>query len=1015
VLKKLLRPGLSYGEVFESIIHRKWLRHAAKFGFDPDPKEGSTFADEKPKLQVFNANEIRLAFRDLGIALQPDEVNIVVEAFDRDIKGGVNMQSLLKFTGHCGPRDDMDIRDRLQNLEPLWMRTDRKTGLANKPPSPTESRNISTGGRAVSKVKTEIQRRREILEQFNVNSGVEKDDSIACHLRQWMKDDGKILREKRARALEELLEKSKERRDEARLRKLLQQGSPPGAPSLYCAKPDDPDVKGTSLEESLPICWDLPEDSLVAFFSLEMSGAKGSRTQRNNIFREVFRDPPNPDKPFRYRVWIKNLDPGTSYTFRIRAFNGFGPGPFTWQTFTTQPARPKQPWVVGRTPRSVTVRWLKTEADLACEEVLNRLKSAFMEDRPVTRVSELEWLFSAQGQPLRAGASQEDPAIATSSQATVLKVWEWLRAQITELEYTPVAWDTILHLISVYKEVEEHSSRPCARPDRTQIMYKVEKCVSLAQDVWDPLFITRFGEACVNALEPGQPCRIRVVAVNDKKLLSRPSDSLVVTPFLEPPRAPEVVDVGSSHVVLRWPQPSALRSSRGKGLTEDTMIVNDWTATSTSKGGPISIQDFFRLNNNQRDDGSKIDSTKLGKLLEDYGVRATPRRIADALEQLGGKKTVDEKKFIEWWDSGKAYVEVRRTGGRSGEPRGTLCYEGRSSRCEVKGLHPNTAYRFTLQAFFPQAETLVSAPVRVVTAPAACSSPAVVKTVPSEVTVRWFPEKHGASRYVLEGRMVKALDALLDPASKIAEKKIKARSWRSLFEGKEFLTRVGVSRSATSAHGTSLYPNSVYDLRLVAVSADGQRSEPSAACRCRTLDPRVSRGDATLRPAKVNEAFSTECTGDLVLGDTVVFTEKLWVDAEGRLLPSDRTGSRRGRAMQPAAVATAAMVDIRRASQRKGQCIGERTIAGEVIFDSAYVADEAVGAERDFTHRWFRIKVLWSTVSSADLEHCLLKRDSTVERQEQGLYDFEIFRAEWVHEDHRKKAEVKGGGGLGCA
>ncbi len=67
---------------------------------------------------------------------------------------------------------------------------------------------------------------------------------------------------------------------------------------------------------------------------------------------------------------MSDLVPGTTYTFRIRGVNGYGPGEFVYKTFTTYPAAPPVPRIIKVTSSSVTLRWLlspfflKRQADL---------------------------------------------------------------------------------------------------------------------------------------------------------------------------------------------------------------------------------------------------------------------------------------------------------------------------------------------------------------------------------------------------------------------------------------------------------------------------------------------------------------------------------------------------------------------------------------------------------------------------------------------------------------------------
>ena len=80
-------------------------------------------------------------------------------------------------------------------------------------------------------------------------------------------------------------------------------------------------------------------------------------------YREVYKDPPDAREmePFRMCYRMKGLQPATSYLFRIRGFNGFGPGEYTYCTFTTRPARPDTPRVMNVTSHSVTLRWVFSE------------------------------------------------------------------------------------------------------------------------------------------------------------------------------------------------------------------------------------------------------------------------------------------------------------------------------------------------------------------------------------------------------------------------------------------------------------------------------------------------------------------------------------------------------------------------------------------------------------------------------------------------------------------------------
>jgi hypothetical protein len=89
-------------------------------------------------------------------------------------------------------------------------------------------------------------------------------------------------------------------------------------------------------------------------------------------YKEIYRDPPdaNPGSQFTFNFRVSGLQPGTTYLYRIRGVNGYGPGEFCYKTFTTYPAAPRVPRIIKVTSTSVTLRWifsayfLKRHADL---------------------------------------------------------------------------------------------------------------------------------------------------------------------------------------------------------------------------------------------------------------------------------------------------------------------------------------------------------------------------------------------------------------------------------------------------------------------------------------------------------------------------------------------------------------------------------------------------------------------------------------------------------------------------
>lgn len=142
---------------------------------------------------------------------------------------------------------------------------------------------------------------------------------------------------------------TRDARQEHALQDLLTNGSPPTAPQLWAVNHKDPDAVDDGLDFSteLLIQWKPKSGELVSFFSLECSGPAGSG-KGDHLYKEVYRDPPdaNPDSDFTFCYRMSGLVPGTTYLFRMRGMNGYGPGDFVYKTFTTYPGAPLQPRVI---------------------------------------------------------------------------------------------------------------------------------------------------------------------------------------------------------------------------------------------------------------------------------------------------------------------------------------------------------------------------------------------------------------------------------------------------------------------------------------------------------------------------------------------------------------------------------------------------------------------------------------------------------------------------------------------
>lgn len=81
--------------------------------------------------------------------------------------------------------------------------------------------------------------------------------------------------------------------------------------------------------------------------------------QTERKYKEIVRDPldADPDAEFAFTFVVSKLEPSLSYAFRIRAFNGYGPGQFTYKVFSCLPSKPPVPRLICATPTSLTIQY----------------------------------------------------------------------------------------------------------------------------------------------------------------------------------------------------------------------------------------------------------------------------------------------------------------------------------------------------------------------------------------------------------------------------------------------------------------------------------------------------------------------------------------------------------------------------------------------------------------------------------------------------------------------------------
>ena len=247
----------------------------------------------------------------------------------------------------------------------------------------------------------------------------------------------------RRAALDALLGLSEDARCEERLRVALCEGVPPGIPDLWAATPKELENEGVPVDALLtrlvlrwrPTSQGIGKSGPVAFFSLEFSGALGSRAQRENRFTEIARDPPSArDDAFAFQHVVSGLEPNTTYVFRLRAFNSFGPGPYTWQQLTTPPMRPMQPMPIKVGPRGVLLRWKIPEAlEQRAAELKRSFYQAAEDDTAAIEIaSKLRAIYAASPEDVTDGFHRG----LTAADAVVARRVVWL--ELIDEQYRPL-------------------------------------------------------------------------------------------------------------------------------------------------------------------------------------------------------------------------------------------------------------------------------------------------------------------------------------------------------------------------------------------------------------------------------------------------------------------------------------------------------------------------------------------------------------------------------------------------
>ncbi len=1049
---KLLRPGLDYVAVFNRQCRRKWVK-LENLADESETKDLEDFlkeefkTDEPPSrvedaLDLFELNKKDMSriMKDLGLKMEGEQLRRLIDAFDTDGSGTVNKKEFISFCCADGGNARPAVRgDTAAVLERkcIFETTCCFTGMPNafvvtagkskKGKNEAHCRIIEKQDGTIRRIVELEERRRRwnILKQFGICEDLSVDELIEledqkppakCEQAKWdslalfegdknkQKDDddndydddaydddfddstaaSSLRVKKQRRALDLLLDLSASNRAALTLKKVMDEGKPPPAPQLWSAEASDPDVRGDSddtldtLTDALLLRWRAQPGSLVAFFSLEMSGALGSKEHVNNEFREILRDPPNADSSPKFQHFVDDLEPNTTYTFRIRAFNGFGGGPYIRKEFTTQPVAPATPVLVRASTNSVTIKWKFGDKAAQFFAAFKRTHKKLAETSSVSggaAVNRIDLMDLVERSNPELLLFLRNSFVNTTANNGSL--YDVIMAQDDDNIF-------MSEIDRAQELVAEDGPRGASNVSFTRTKYVVEQSTSQAEDTYEQVWRGSAGEAMIKGLESNMTYRLRVFAVNIDGLRGHASQDVVVNTLLDTPNEPKIArgesSIGPSSVNLTWAVAdlrSGLRmsggGSKGAGIAK---VLSEWTRSGSSgEDNGLSLDMIF--SQFDRNGSGKIDGGDLMLLLNELGVNPSEERLREVWSEVasdaGDDVSFDD--FQKWWGSKSVTYVLRRE--RSGES--VHCYRGSENKARVEGLLPNTKYNFTLRVLSPNSCSKFSSPLKVHTAPLAPSAPAIVSADSSSILLKLTHGNGGGHKFILERRLIKSLNG------KSLDKRL--FGWQSIYEGVDPLVK-----------STGCLPACLYHFRAKSANSEdmsGASSEPiSAQTREKPL---------AYRPANAPEVFTVECSRDIVVGDLILFTERMFMK-DGKLVTGGETmtvGTRTGR---DGSVTPRLSLGSTSGNDRglKSQFVGERTVAARVLSKrSGSTTQNTTKLNRKIVAM---MCVVWSSVS--DKKKCgkfVLREGLIVERTEDHIFSFETFRALWDDETMRDR------------
>ena len=407
-------------------------------------------------------------------------------------------------------------------------------------------------------------------------------------------------------------------------------------------------------------------------------------------YTEIFRDPEDADmgNNFSFSYTMAELQPGTTYRFRIRAFNGFGPGEYTYKNFTTMTSAPLQPRIIKIAPESVTLRWTFSEGFFKRMEELKKIFNMADKDKSgVVSREELNAALDEQASGLKSLRAFLDK-VAMSKGLDLSQGYGALFDMIEGDDDNGLSWQEfeVFFLSAGWSSGNNHNSSGLLQSQNVRkstasfgsvnttttssgkitikpgdIVYVIEKCESEFEDTYKEVLRTNAGQGTLTRLEPGKSYRFRVYSINADSVRGPCSAPVLVHTLLETPAAPTTIPKGimARSLILTWKPRNVITNSRDKAFVDK--MLGDWTHSHGENEAGVSIEAAFaKYDKNQSGD---IDAAELACVLEDLGVEVTDERLSQAFAQLdvNGDGIISFAEFGKWWRTDAVTYVLKRS------------------------------------------------------------------------------------------------------------------------------------------------------------------------------------------------------------------------------------------------------------------------------------------------------------------------------------------------------------------